>query len=145
MAISAVSKHGQFYKCAPVGLIVIVLVIVLAFGHDTIKRQLNAWKLLPEPEHLTELYFTHPNSVPGIYLPGQIQDVSFTVHNLEYRTMKYTYRVTERVANSSHGQLLTDGSFSLRQDQYKTPSLVVAPLDLGQRVQIIVELTNVND
>lgn len=138
------TKTGQYYPFALIGCLVIVIILIIAF-FPSIKRQMNAWKLLPEPEKLTELYFTHPNNLPSTYNPGQSQTVSFTVHNLEYQKMNYKYEIIEEADNSSQSQLLASGSFNLKQDQYNYPSFDVVPADLGQRVQIEIKLSNVSE
>jgi hypothetical protein len=100
---------------------------------------------LPEPERLTELYFTQPNSLPASYKPGQPQTVNFTVHNLEYRTTAYNYQVIEQTQNGATSQTLTSGSFTLGQNQYKSPVLDIIPTDLGSHVKISVKLVSQNE
>jgi uncharacterized membrane protein len=125
-----------------------LLVVVIAIGigfHQHIKNQLNAWKLLPEPERLTELYFTHPNNLPSTYTPGQDQTVSFTAHNIEYRTVTYSYKINESSQNAAHTKLLSSGSFTLQQNQYKTIALPVVPANLGARIKVTAALPTVNE
>ena len=124
---------------------VIVLVILAVIFHTNIRNQLNDWKLLPEPEKLTELYFTHPNSLPSTYAAGGTQTVAFTVHNLEYQTENYQYQITETSNNGQQNQILFSSSFVLKQNQYKNVSEPVSLLDFGSRVKISIDLTNVNE
>lgn len=124
------------------------IVIVVASGvslHQQIVNQLNAWKLLPEPEKLTELYFTKPNNLPSTYIPGQKQNVRFTVHNIEYQTETYQYKILEQSQDGSQTQQLASGKFTLQQDQYQGQNVKVTPADMGKRVKIIVELPTVNE
>lgn len=124
----------------------IVVVLGLSIGfHQQIKNQLNAWKLLPEPERLTELYFTAPNNLPNSYVPGQVQNVRFTVHNIEYQTETYPYKIVEQSQDGSQTQELESGSFTLKQDQYQGQNVGVTPIDLGKRVEITIELPTVNE
>ena len=106
---------------------------------------MRRWKLLPEPERLTELYFTHPNSLPTKYTPGQQQTVAFTVHNLEYRTTTYHYQVTEQAQDGTSTQTLTSGSFTLTQNQFRSNALNITLTDLSQHVKVEVRLVNVNE
>jgi len=106
---------------------------------------MRAWKLLPEPEKLTELYFTRPNNLPTKYTPGQTQTVSFTTHNLEYQTVDYHYQITEQSQTTNQSQTLASGSFTLPQDIYHTTSVSIPTADLGPRVKVEVDLTNVNE
>lgn len=142
MNVSTVRDHGKLFALVLTGLIVVVLAI---FSAGTIKRQLNDWKLLPQSERLTELYFTHPNDLPNLYQPGHAQTVSFTTHNLEYKYVTYHYQILEQAENSSSSKLLKSGSFSLFQNQTTQPSVTITPINLGSRVQISVKLTNINE
>jgi uncharacterized membrane protein len=113
--------------------------------HSAIDRQLHSWKLLPEPERLTELYFTHPNSLPTSYVPGQVQTVSFTVHNLEYRTTDYHYVIIETNQDGSQSQTLVSGSFTLPQNAYKKEAVNISTIDLGTHAKLEVDLKNINE
>jgi len=128
------------------GLGVIVVLIALAgIFHSSIDRQMRAWKLLPEPEKLTELYFTHPNSLPTTYVPGQTQTVYFTVHNLEYQTTDYHYTISETNQSGSQSQTLSSASFSLPQNGYQKEAVNISTIDLGSRVKVEVDLKNVHE
>jgi hypothetical protein len=124
------------------------VVLLIALGtalHAPVDRQLHAWKLLPEPEKLTELYFTSPNTLPSTYTPGQTQTVSFTTHNLEYQTTDYSYRITESAPDGSRAQTVATGAFSLPQNAYKRQNVIIPTADIGQNVKVEVELMNVHE
>jgi hypothetical protein len=123
----------------------IVVVIALIIAAPAIKRQLNDWKLLPEPERLTELYFTHPNTLPSTYSTSQAQQVAFTVHNLEYKHETYTYQIVEAPQPGSAGPMLASGSFSLAQNGYKNVTQLLTIQQLANRVNLSINLTNVNE
>jgi uncharacterized membrane protein len=110
-------------------------------GHKALVNQLNAWKLLPVPERVTELYFTSPNSVPTTYAPGQGQTVIFTVQDLEYRTTTYDYTITQLTSDGSASQALATGSFMLAQNQAASEAVPVTPSNLGSRSQIEVKIS----
>jgi hypothetical protein len=110
-----------------------------------IKNQLNAWKLLPQPERLTELYFADSAQLPSAYTPATPQHVSFTVHNLEYQTMTYHYSVTAQADGSSTTTPITSSNLQLAQNQSATTPLTVTLPNLGSRVKVSVSLTNVNE
>lgn len=132
---------------APIFVPLVILVVVgLGIGfHQQIKNQLNAWKLLPQPERLTELYFTQPNNLPSTYTPGQQQTVRFTTHNIEYQTETYQYKIVEQNQDGSQSQQLSSSSFTIKQGQYEGLNVGVTPVDLGTRVKIIIDLTTVNE
>jgi uncharacterized membrane protein len=124
----------------------VLVILITAIGfHNPIDRQMHAWKLLPEPERLTELYFTHPNSLASSYTPGQAQTVNFTVHNLEYRTTTYQYQIVELQQGGTQATTLATGSFTLSQNAYKHQSEIVHSTDLGQNVKVEVRLVNVHE
>jgi len=122
-----------------------LIIIVLVALAPNIKTQLNAWKLLPQPERLTELYFTAPNNLPTTYVPGQSQTVSFTVHNLEYRTATYNYVITEASLDNTTSQILAHGTFTLAQDQFKKEQLNITLTDIGHRIKVKVDLQGRNE
>lgn len=124
--------------------IAVVAILGISF-HQQIKNQLNAWKLLPEPEKLTELYFTNPNNLPTAYTPGQQQTVHFTTHNIEYQTETYSYKIVETSQDGSQSQQLATGKFTLQQNQYQGQNVGITPVDLGTRAEITVELPTVNE
>jgi uncharacterized membrane protein len=121
---------------------IIIIIALIALLHTPVDHQMRSWKLLPEPEKLTELYFTHPNNLPTKYMPGQQQAVSFTVHNLEYQTTGYQYKIIETSQAGDQAVTLASGSFSLQQNQYKSPTVSITTADLGQNVKVEVELVN---
>jgi hypothetical protein len=121
-------------------------ILVLLFSHERyVKDQLNAWKLLPQPEKITELYFTKPNNLPTSYSSNQTEVTMFTVHNSEYRTVRYSYKIIEQSVNSKKTVQLAQGEFTLFQNQYKRLDSMTRPADLGNNAEIKVELLNVNE
>jgi hypothetical protein len=139
--LHAVKNHGKFYTCTIIG----VLLIVLLLNFGAMKRQLHDWKLLPEPQTLTELSFTYPNKLPGAYTPSRSQRVSFTVHDDEYATIDYRYQIIEETSNSAQQQVLHAGSFVLRQGQSEYPTVNVSLVDMGKKVQLEVILSPVGE
>ncbi len=124
-------------------VLVTILVLLVAAGaifHQPIKNQLNSWKVLPEPERLTELYFNNPNHLPTTYTPAVGQNVSVVIHNLEYETWKYHYTVKTIAAGKTTYTYL--GTTTLTQNQYKTLPLYLDIPDIGPRVQVQVCLVN---
>jgi hypothetical protein len=125
--------------------VAVCLIAIIVPNAHAIDRQLRDWKLLPEPERLTELYFTAPNNLPNSYSPGESQTVNFTVHNLEYQTTAYHYLIIEQSQDGSQSQTLAGGSFTLAQNQYDRPSVKIFLPNLGSRVKVEIELTNVHE
>ena len=125
--------------------IFIIVVVLIAVFYTAIDRQLHHWKLLPNPQRLTELYFTHPNALPASYLPGQTLSVAFTVHNLEYQTTDYHYTITESNQNGAQAQILATGSFNLAQNQYHKINVNIPTIDDGNRAKVEVTLVNIHE
>jgi uncharacterized membrane protein len=143
--VKAHVKNRQSIRYTLLGAIIIALITFGVADAHGIKNQLNSWKLLPQPERLTELYYVNPNSLPSTYTPGVNQKFGFTVHNVEYRNTDYTYQIEEENQAGSQTVTLQQGSFWLSQNQYKTIDENVNLSDLGPRVQIVVNLSNVNE
>jgi uncharacterized membrane protein len=141
MILKAVKNHRSLYVYASIG----ILIVISFASHAAIVRQLNNWKLLPEPERLTELYFSNPNTLPTTYTANTNQDVSFKVHNLEYKTVDYHYEIIEVADGSNQGQVLTEGSFILKQNQLMSRNVPLKLADMGKHVQIEIELSPVNE
>jgi hypothetical protein len=121
-----------------------LLIIIFAVSQvNAIKNQLNDWKLIPQPEKVTELYFDDSTNLPTAYNPGVSQSFSFTIHNIEYQNEDYRYIVTEQGNTNSNARTLISGSINLKQNQYKSTALTIMPVDLGNDVTISVNLINV--
>ena len=129
-----------------VGIVIVGVILIGIVAAQPIKSQLNAWKLLPQPERLTELYFNNSAHLPARYTPGQPQTLSFTVHNLEYRTMSYPYTVTATPDGSQTATPLASGTLkNLSQNQAIATPLNFTLPDLGPRVKVSINLPSVNE
>lgn len=119
---------------------VLVLIIVGFIFNSTITKQLHAWKVLPEPERITELYFTDHTKLPTTYVPGKQQIVPFTVHNLEYKPTSYSYSVTQTSEDGLQSTVLATGTFKIESTKYMTSSPPINLSDFGKRSKITVHL-----
>lgn len=106
---------------------------------DPVINILNHFKLLPQPERITELYFTEHTKLPKEYLPGQEQTVRFTVHNFEYEPIKYSYVIEQK--NDTTQQQLAAGTVDTQFNDSKELSVRVIPVDMGERSQIAIKLS----
>lgn len=136
--VSFGKKHARQISIAVLAL----LTITAAFNMHAIKGQLDDWKLLPQPERLTELYYADHAKLPTTYTPGTEQKFSFITHNLEYQDTQYEYTVTQKSEDGTTTQPITKGTFKLRPDNIGTTPVTITPTDLGKRSQIEVQLTN---
>lgn len=125
-----------------IAVVCIAGVVTIFASRDAITRQMNVWKLVPQPDRLTEFYFTSPTKLPSTYLPGVSQDVSFTVHNLEHQPMLYSYEIIQQNDAGAASHVLATGSFRLNHDGYHDETTTVTYLDTGDKACIIVRLIN---
>ncbi len=117
----------------PASVATLLLLIVVAIANATaINHQLHAWKLLPEPERLTELYYENHTKLPTTFTVETPLQFSFTAHNLEYQTATYYYTISQSSEDGKKSQTLSSGSFTLPQDAYHTQPIVVAPVYQSQ-------------
>jgi hypothetical protein len=121
--------------------VVVALIIGLAAGFHTLtQRQLDSWKLLPQPERLTELFFSNPNALPTTYVPGANQSVAFTIHNMESHAERYRYTITEAASPQQRGRLLKAGVLVVRQGSHRERLDQVILRRLAKRVLVTVSL-----
>ena len=59
-------------------------------------------------EPLTEVYFENHTKLPANVFLNRSYNYTFTVHNLEYRTMNYQYNITEVFGGQIIEELTTD-------------------------------------
>ena len=112
----------------------------VAFVHrDAIVTQLGEWRLLPEPERVTELYFTDYTKLPKSLAAGSHHTVTFTVHNLEHQPTVYHYRL---LATSEQGaeQSLGNGTFMLSHGKLHQGSADIVVPAPNPRLAIKIEL-----
>jgi len=134
-------QAGKFSKNI---LILLVIPLILVLFSSVIYFSLKdikvfAGKLKPNPERFTELYFEDHTLLPKIALNNTVYDFSFTVRNLEYTPMEYPYKVYIEPENGER-QILDEGSFYLKHDEYKTIVEGFKILSTDRRVKVTVEL-----
>jgi len=123
----------------------IVLCCLMALGFvayatysSAVAQQLTNWKVLPQPERLTELSFLDYNQLPDRFRDGDIQTFSFRIHNLEQRSTTYHFTVMAIAAEQE--QVLSSGSLTLpNKATHDITQTVIVPA-LNRRVQVEVRL-----
>ena len=126
-----------------------ILILVALFGFILFKvyksnpaiREAIVLATTVKPETFTELYFENHTQLSDTITRWQEYPFSFTIHNLEYKDMEYPYTVYLQRDNEKI--ILSQGSVSLKQDEYKTIEDTVGPFK-DIRTKIVVELTNKN-
>ena len=94
-----------------------------------------------KPETFTELYFENHLDLPKTVKPKTPYTFTFTVHNVEYKDMEYSYVVY--LQRDDQKIVIDQGSLNLRKDGSQSVKENFGPLK-NIRSKIVVELTNQN-
>lgn len=102
--------------------------------------------LTPRPETFTELYFENHLELPKTVLVDSQNEVSFTIRNLEYKTMIYPVEVIATPENSDLKLTLMTSSITLNQGASRT---MTVPFSFAEhyslvRMKISVNLINLD-
>jgi hypothetical protein len=81
--------------------------------------QMNAWKLIPQPERFTELYFNDSANLPSQVSKGGKVSFSFVIHNLEGKSWDYQYAVYFKFSDG-HVINIAQNVVALADGGYKT-------------------------
>ncbi|HYH74380.1 MAG TPA: hypothetical protein VD735_00305 [Candidatus Saccharimonadales bacterium] len=131
-------KHGALYvKVTAVSVAVVLLFVLL---HGPVTRQLDAWKLLPQPESFTTLHFSEPSKLPVPPVPAGNQTVLFSVGNQEHRTTRYAYTVYQAEYPDGGRTPLAEGTLILEQGQTKRLAVPIVTTDTptSSAVQVVI-------
>jgi hypothetical protein len=131
----------RYFKITLIVAVITSLFSAYLIYKPTIKSVMAANHLLPEPENLTELYFENHTSLPKTIQPDGVYGFSFTIHNLENKTVLYPYQVYIQTGDLKLS--LDQGKVTLNNNQSMTvKENFSAPENI--RSQIIVELEGRN-
>lgn len=92
-------------------------------------------------ETFTELYFENHTLLPKTIKKGEEYSFVFTIHNVEYQDVEYSYVVY--LQRDSQKITLDEGEFNLKNNEYKSVKENFGPLE-NLRVKIVVEIINKN-
>lgn len=120
----------------------IMLSIFFQINKQQLINQLNNWRLLPEPESYTELYFNNGSSLPSKIGLRTKPKFSFVIHNEENKTTTYVYEVL--LVNPRGKSIISKKSISLYQGQYITINEAFSVNNPIKREEVIVKLVNFN-
>jgi hypothetical protein len=104
---------------------------------------MNDWKLLPQPEQFTELYFNNYLSLPKTSVAGKPFTFSFTIHNIENATTVYPYAVYFKYPDGARTTLRT-GSVTLANDATTTIPITYTFQTSDLHGEVVVALTELN-
>jgi len=115
---------------------------LIFLNRAVIAKQLQDWQVIPQPERLSELYFTGHANLPQSLAAGSNYTVAFTVHNLEHQPITYHYKIVAESPSSNTEQPLGEGTFLLGHDKTQlseaqvTVPTVEAEANVGIRVDL---------
>jgi hypothetical protein len=124
--------------------VIILTSLTLVTGvvyHQIIINQLHDWKVLPQPEAFTELYFDNHATLPRTYRGDDAQIVSFVIHSHERQKRTYQYRIIQQDAARETAYTLVSDTVTLGQGSMRQVSAHVTLKELGGRSRITVEVT----
>ncbi|MEK7643586.1 MAG: DUF1616 domain-containing protein [Patescibacteria group bacterium] len=119
-------------------ILVVVAVVVLVANKPTVIAKLNDWKLLPQEESFTELFLNNHLDLPKQVEKGQTVQFSFTIHNLEGKTMTYPYVVYLKTDGGYRIPIARD-SVTLSNKQVRTVGESYTFKNSNQKVTIFIE------
>ena len=101
---------------------------------------MDRWQIIPNPQRVTELYYTHYQQLPVSLIAGAEQELTFSVHNLEHRTTTYHYKLVAASPNNTSERLLGNGTFTLASAKLLVTSRTIVVPALGSRIALKVDL-----
>lgn len=131
-------KNVVYYYCFLVG---IVFLAILFIFETTITQIFADSNLLPKKEKFTELYFNDHQSLPTRVLQRKEYPFSFTVHNLEQKSVEYPYEVYTQTKDNKK-DILSTGKFTLDHNKYKTVYETLNMASVAGRMKVVVNLKN---
>ncbi len=139
------TEHRPRITSNPNLLIIVIAAVIILLGvgaYHVRHTQAFVNATTHQPERYTELFFTNPTKIPNVVSTGTKLPVSFTVHNVEARTMSYSYTVTFTANGSVLAQ--QQGNFNLTSNgtNYITSNITI-PGFTG-RGEVQVTLINLN-
>jgi hypothetical protein len=122
----------------------VVTGITWAIEQPSVQAQMSQWKLVPEPEHFTELFLNSYDTLPVQVTPGKRVPFSFSIHNREGKTTTYAYSVYVLTAGGTR-IAIADSAVSLADDYAVTISKSYTFGTSVKPVTVYVELPDVGE
>ncbi len=124
-------------------LLIVIGAVVLVANKPAVIAQMNDWKLLPQDEPFTELFLNNHLDLPKEIVKGQTVSFSFTIHNLEGKTMTYPYVVYLKTDGGYQIPIAHD-SVTVNNKQARTIVESYTFKNADQNVTVFIELSGVN-
>lgn len=133
----------DYLVLATFGMIIFIVVFsAYQIYHKSSKvREQVALATTKKPETFTELYFENHLKLPSTIKIGEKYPFSFTIHNLEYKTMNYPYEVY--IDTDGKRQNIEKKTVTLSHDNRVTINEEFSPIS-ATRSAVVVNLLNKN-
>lgn len=122
-------------------LAVLVTAIFLYIARAQVYAEMNNFKLLPQEETFTELYFDNYISLPKVAVANQPFSFSFTIHNVEGATTTYPYAVYFEYPDGTQTPFQT-GNVTLSDNASTTITVTHTFIASNVKGEVVVSLTN---
>lgn len=120
--------------------LVFVIGAFFLLSQNTSVQQSVALATTIQPEPFTELYFEGHENLSKKTEVKNAQTFAFTIHNLEYKTTSYPYKVYVQDASGNKAEILKD-IVILKHDEKKTIPVYYELLQPVKRAKVVVNLT----
>lgn len=137
------SKSNTLQNSIITILILSALMFVANDQKDNIYNVMNKFKLIPQPEQFTELYFDNASLLPKEIVNNALSPFSFTVHNMEGVTTSYPYNVSF-LYSSGRRVIVASSTIMLANNASTTISVPRTYHQSNDKGRVVVELTSLN-
>ncbi len=126
------------------GVIAVGLLAGWTFGGTNVplEDRLQAWRLIPAPDHTSELSFARSADLPRFYTPKSRLGVAFSVRNGSQVQKSYRYRAQVMTGTSS--RRISEGTVTVPAGGSRTRKLDFAAPEGSKRVKLVIELPEEN-
>ncbi len=126
------------------GLVAISLLAGWAFGGTpaSLEARLQAWRLIPAPDNISELSFSRSADLPPFYTPKSRLEVAFSVRNGSQVQKSYRYRA--QIMNGTSIRRIGEGTVTVPAGGNQTQKLAFTAPEGSKRVKLVIELPEEN-
>jgi len=119
------------------------IVLFLYIIHGSVYGEMKKFDLIPMPERYTELFFKDYELLPKNTVAGQTTSFTFVIHNLEFATSTYPYRVYFEYP--SGGEVtFASGTVTVADQAYQDVTVAHTFLASNEEGEVVVELTSLD-
>jgi hypothetical protein len=153
-----VLKIGTTNMKSNASYVITIIIIILVVGiisyalnagavNAAIYNELNALKLIPEPEQFTELYFQNSSNLPRETIANEPISFAFTIHNVESTSTVYPYVVYFQASDGTNTTpvVFTTGLVTLADNASTTITVTHTFASASTTGEVVVDLPSLND